>query len=255
MLSGKVAIVTGGANGIGKAVAKALIRSGASVVIADMNEKAIRETCAEFGEDCIGFAADLTKRQDCRRLVDFTVEKLGRIDILGNIAGVQYVSPLEDFPEDKWDMMINLMLTAPFLLTKYVWEHMKKNRRGRVINMSSIHGLVASEYKSAYVSAKHGLYGLTKTAALEGGPHGITVNCICPAYVHTDLVEGQIQAQARTHGISEDRVVSEILLAKSSIKKMLQPDTVAEVFLFLCSDAADSITGISLPIDGGWTAN
>lgn len=253
MLKGKTALITGGASGIGYAVAEMLKEEGAQVVIADVNADGTDAACAKLG--CIGKAVDLSTREGCREIADYALAHCGRVDILGNIAGIQHVSPIETFPEDKWDFMIRLMLTAPFLLTKYCWQSMKENGWGRVINLSSIHGLVASEYKSCYVSAKHGLYGLTKTAALEGGACGITVNCICPAYVQTPLVEGQIASQAKAHGIGEDQVVAEIMLAKASVKKMLKPRTVAEVFRFLCSDAADSITGISLPVDGGWTAN
>lgn len=253
MLKDKVALITGAASGIGYAVAKELSRGGCRVVIADVNEQGVERVCAELG--CVGKAVDLSTRQGCRDIVDFALEQYGRVDILGNIAGIQHVCPIEEFPEDKWDFMIRLMLTAPFLLTRYCWPSMKENGWGRIINLSSIHGLVASEFKSCYVTAKHGLYGLTKTAAMEGGPYGITANCICPAYVMTPLVEGQIAAQAKTHGISEEQVISEVMLSKAAIRKMLQPEAVAEVFKFLCSDAAESITGISLPIDGGWTAN
>lgn len=253
MLKDKVALITGAASGIGYAVAKELSREGCRVVIADVNEQGVERVCAELG--CVGKAVDLSTRQGCRDIVDFALEQYGRVDILGNIAGIQHVCPIEEFPEDKWDFMIRLMLTAPFLLTRYCWPSMKENGWGRIINLSSIHGLVASEFKSCYVTAKHGLYGMTKTAAMEGGPYGITANCICPAYVMTPLVEGQIAAQAKTHGISEERVISEVMLSKATIRKMLQPEAVAEVFKFLCSDAAESITGISLPIDGGWTAN
>lgn len=253
MLKDKVAIITGGASGIGYAVAESLSAEGAKVVIADINAEGIERACSVI--DCAGRAVDLSTREGCREIVDFALQRYGRVDILGNIAGIQHVCPIDEFPEDKWDFMIRLMLTAPFLLTKYCWNSMKENGWGRIINLSSIHGLVASEFKSCYVTAKHGLYGMTKTAALEGGPLGITVNCICPAYVHTPLVEGQIASQAKAHGISEDQVISDIMLAKASIKKMLKPQTVAEVFKFLCSDAAESITGISLPVDGGWTAN
>ncbi len=253
MLKDKVALITGAASGIGYAVAKELSREGCRVVIADVNEQGVERVCAELG--CVGKAVDLSTRQGCRDIVDFALEQYGRVDILGNIAGIQHVCPIEEFPEDKWDFMIRLMLTAPFLLTRYCWPSMKENGWGRIINLSSIHGLVASEFKSCYVTAKHGLYGMTKTAAMEGGPYGITANCICPAYVMTPLVEGQIAAQAKTHGISEERVISEVMLSKAAIRKMLQPEAVAEVFKFLCSDAAESITGISLPIDGGWTAN
>ncbi|MBK5254316.1 MAG: 3-hydroxybutyrate dehydrogenase [Peptostreptococcaceae bacterium] len=252
-MNDKVAIVTGGASGIGLATAKKLHDKGASVVIADINAEKLKEVANEIG--CKYIVSDLSKREDCKALVDYTIKEYGKVSILVNIAGIQTVSPIEDFPEDKWDFMIKLMLTAPFLLTKYVWTSMKENGYGRIINLNSIHGLVASEYKVAYVAAKHGLMGLTKTGAIEGGPLGITVNSICPAYVKTPLVEGQIKAQAKTHGISEEQVVSEIMLSKAFVKKMLDPSEVAEVVDFLCSDVASSITGIALPIDGGWTAS
>ena len=160
-------------------------------------------------------------------MVDFTLREFSRVDVLVNVAGIQTVSPIEDFPEDKWDLMIALMLTAPFLLTKYAWPSMKAQRWGRVININSIHGLVASEFKAAYVSAKHGLAGLTKTAALEGGPYGITVNSICPAYVRTPLVDNQIADQAKSHGISRESSGT-IMLQKAAVKRLIG-QTIAEV--------------------------
>lgn len=253
MLGNKIAIVTGAASGIGYAVSQALAKEGVQVVMADVNEEKLKTAAAQVGGDAL--TADLSKRAGCKTLTDFALEKYGRVDILVNIAGIQTVAPVEDFPEDKWDFMISLMLTAPFLLTKYCWPSMKQNGWGRVVNLNSIHGLVASEFKSAYISAKHGLMGLTKTTALEGGPYGITVNSICPAYVMTPLVEGQITAQAKNHNIPEAKVISDIMLAKAAIKTMLKPETVAAVVKFLCSDEAANITGIALPIDGGWTAN
>lgn len=252
MLNEKVAIVTGAASGIGFAVSEMLSQSGAKIIMADVNEEKLKESAKKFKQDY--FAADLSKRDSCKTLVDFALEKHGKVDILVNVAGIQTVSAIEDFPEDKWDFMISLMLTAPFLLTKYVWPSMKEQQWGRIINLNSIHGLVASEFKSAYVSAKHGLTGLTKTAALEGGAHGITVNSICPAYVRTPLVDNQITAQAENHGISKEEVVSKIMLQKAAIKTLLEPSTVAEVVKFLCSDAGNNITGSALTIDGGWTA-
>lgn len=253
MLKEKVALITGAASGIGYAVAKKLSAEGAKVVIADVNAAGVEKVCSELG--CIGKAVDLSSREGCREITDLAMNTYGRVDILGNIAGIQHVCPIEEFPEDKWDFMIRLMLTAPFLLTRYCWPSMKENHWGRIINLSSIHGLVASEFKSCYVTAKHGLYGMTKTAAMEGGAYGITANCICPAYVMTPLVEGQIASQAKVHHISEEKVISDIMLSKAAVKKMLDPATVAEVFAFLCSDAAESITGISIPVDGSWTAN
>lgn len=252
MLNGKVAIVTGAASGIGFATAEMLVKEGAKVVMADVNEALLSEAAKKIGGDC--FPADLSKREGCRALVDFTLDKYGKTDILVNVAGIQNVASIEDFPEDRWDFMISLMLTAPFLLTKYTWASMKEQGWGRVINLNSIHGLVASEFKSAYVSAKHGLTGFTKVAGLEGGPYGITVNSICPAYVRTPLVDNQIEAQAQNHGISKEEVVSKIMLQKAAVKTLLEPETVADVVKFLCSDSASNITGSALTIDGGWTA-
>lgn len=252
MLNSKVSIVTGGASGIGLAVAKMLSKEGSKVVIADISEAQLVEVSKEL--NCDYYVSDLSKREACKALVDYTIEKYSKVDILVNVAGIQNVSSIEDFSEDKWDFMISLMLTAPFLLTKYVWSSMKLQGWGRIINLDSIHGLVASEYKSAYVSAKHGLIGLTKTAALEGGADGITVNAICPAYVRTPLVDNQIEAQAKNHGISKDEVVSKIMLQKSAIKTLIEPDSVAQTVKFLCSDAASHITGSALTMDGGWTA-
>lgn len=252
MLDSKVSIVTGGASGIGFSVAKMLSKEGGKVVIADISEEKLIEVSKELG--CDYFKADLSKRENCKALVDYVTNKYSKVDILVNVAGIQNISSIEDFPEDKWDFMISLMLTAPFLLTKYVWPYMKSQGWGRIINLDSIHGLVASEFKSAYVSAKHGLIGLTKTAALEGGPQGITVNAICPAYVRTPLVDNQIEAQAKNHGITKEEVVSKIMLQKSAIKTLIEPDAVAETVRFLCSDAANHITGSALTMDGGWTA-
>lgn len=248
----KVSIVTGAASGIGLAVANAFAEEGVKVVMADVNEEKLKMAAENLNCDC--FTADLSKRDSCRALVDYTIKKYEKTDILVNVAGIQNVAAIEEFPEDRWDFMISLMLTAPFLLTKYVWSSMKRQNWGRIINLNSIHGLVASEYKAAYVSAKHGLVGLTKTAALEGGPFGITVNSICPAYVRTPLVDNQIKSQAIHHGISEDEVISKIMLQKSSVKTMIEPSTIAEIVKFLCSEAGNNITGSALTIDGGWTA-
>lgn len=252
-LKGKIAIITGAGSGIGHATALRLSREGVRTVLADINAETLEKVAEETGG--LAFPVDLSKREGCKALVDFAVENYGKVDILVNVAGIQNVSPIEEFPEDKWDFIISLMLTAPFLLTKYCWKYMKEQGWGRIINMNSVHGLVASEFKSAYCSAKHGMTGLTKVAAMEGGPYGITVNSICPAYVRTPLVDNQMKDQARVHGITEEEVVSEIFLQKAAVKKLLEPETIAETVLFLCSENADNITGIALPIDGGWTAN
>ena len=252
MLENKVCIVTGAASGIGLAIAESFAQDGAKVVLADINEDKLKAEAERVGGEY--FKTDLSKRADCKGLVDFTLGKFSKVDILVNVAGIQTVSPIDEFPEDKWDFMISLMLTAPFLLTKYVWPSMKEQNWGRVINLNSIHGLIASEFKSAYVSAKHGLSGLTKTAALEGGPHGITVNSICPAYVRTPLVDNQIEAQAKTHGISREQVIEDIMLKNAVVKKLIEPSTIADTVKFLCSDAGAHITGSLMTIDGGWTA-
>ncbi|MBW2688524.1 MAG: 3-hydroxybutyrate dehydrogenase [Deltaproteobacteria bacterium] len=249
----KVAVVTGAASGIGLAVAQALSGEHYQLVMADVNAEAGQREADRLGAHFVH--ADLTKRAACKALIDESINTYGSVDVLINNAGIQHVSPVEDFPEDKWDFMISLMLTAPFLLTKYVWPHMKAAGWGRVSNISSVHGLRASEFKAAYISAKHGIMGLTKTTALEGGPHGITVNAICPAYVRTPLVDNQIDAQAQTHSIPREEVISNIMLKKAAIKKMIEPNEIGEAVLYLCSDAAGCMTGVDLTIDCGWTAS
>src|SRR5207249_2123821 len=176
------------------------------------------------------------------------------LDILVNNARLQHVAPIQDFPEEKWDLLIGVMLTGAFLLSKYAFAHMMRQGWGRIINIASIHGLVASPFKAAYVSAKHGLLGLTKTVSLEAGPFGITANAICPAYVRTPLVENQIADQARTRGLSEEAVVEQVMLEPAAIKRLIEPPEVAELALFLASERAGAITGASYQIDLGWTA-
>jgi len=251
MLNNKLALVTGAASGIGLAISQILAKEGAKVLMVDVNESLLKEEAEKINAHYI--VSDLSKREGCKSAVDFA-DTLGGVDILVNVAGIQTVSPIEEFPEDKWDFMINLMLTAPFLLIRYSWKSMKSKGWGRIINLNSIHGLVASDFKSAYVSAKHGLSGFTKVAALEGGEYGITVNSICPAYVRTPLVDKQIADQATHHGISTDEVVSKIMLQKAAVKRLIEPEEIGEFVKFLCSDAAASISGACLSVDGGWTA-
>ena len=252
MLKDKVCIVTGAASGIGLAICEKLVEEQCKVVMIDVNEELLKEQ--SLRHQSLYVVADLALRKDCKNVVDFAIEKFGRVDILVNVAGLQSIHPIEDFPEDTWEYMLDVMLTAPFLLTKYCWPHMKAQNWGRIIHLNSIHGLVASEFKSAYITAKHGLTGLTKVTALEGGPFGITVNSICPAYVKTPLVDKQIAKQAELHGIGENEVISKIMLAKASIKKLIEVDDIAETVKFLCSDSASMITGTTITIDGGWTA-
>lgn len=248
----RVALVTGAASGIGLAVAETLANDGYQVVLADVNSETGTQQAKRIGGHFI--QVDLTDVAACKALVDEAVAKFGSVDVLVNNAGIQHVSPIEDFPEEKWNFILSLMLTAPFLLIKYCWPHMKKKGWGRIININSVHGLRASEFKSAYISAKHGMTGLTKTAALEGGPFGITVNSICPAYVRTPLVDNQIDAQAKTHGIAREDVIETIMLKKAAVKRMIEPEEIGKAALYICSDAASCMTGVSLTIDCGWTA-
>lgn len=256
-LDKKVGIVTGAASGIGLAIAEAFAKEGANVTIADLNEeggKKAVEGIQKLGRDALFVKTNVTKREDCKRLIDETVKKYGRIDILVNNAGIQNVAPIVDFPEDKWDLLIGIMLTGTFLCTKYALPYMIKQKGGRIINMSSIHGLVGAKYKSAYVSAKHGMIGLTKVTALEMLENGITANAICPTFVRTPLVDKQIDDQAKAHGIPREEVLEKVILAEAPMKRMLEPEEVAELTVYLASDLARNITGAAIPIDEGWTA-
>ena len=248
----RVAIVTGGASGIGRAICEALAAHDYRVVIADIDESAGQALAEQLNARFV--RTDLSDSAQCTALVAESIEHYGRIDVLVNNGGFQHVSPIEDFPEEKWNAMISVMLTAPFLLTKAVWPYMKAQGGGRIINMASVHSQIASLYKVAYISAKHGLMGLTRTAALEGGPEGITVNAISPAYVRTPLIEKQISAQAQNLNLSEDEVIEEVMLKNAAIKRLIEPDEIAEMVLYLCSDKAGCVTGSNWNIDTGWTA-
>jgi 3-hydroxybutyrate dehydrogenase len=248
----KIALVTGAASGIGLACAERLAKDGCSVVLADLNEKAGAEHAARL--DGTFVKSDLTSRPGCKALVEEMLKKHGTVHILVNNAGYQHVAPIEDFPEEQWERMLALMLTAPFLLTRYCWPAMKKQRWGRIVNIGSIHALIASPFKAAYISAKHGLVGLTKTAALEGGEYGITANAICPAYVRTPLVDSQIADQATANRMSPDEVIEKVMLAPAAVKRLIEPAEVADYVAYLCSDSAAVITGAALAMDLGWTA-
>jgi 3-hydroxybutyrate dehydrogenase len=256
-LDGSVAVVTGAGSGIGKAIAVALAKAGADVVIADLSEpagQAAVRAVEAIGGKAVLQRTDVSRREDAKQLIEATVDRFGRLDILVNNAGIQHVAPIQDFPEEKWDLLIGVMLSGAFLLSKYAFAHMMRQRSGRIINIASAHGLVASPYKAAYVSAKHGLLGLTKVLAIEGAAHNITAVAVCPGYVRTPLVERQITDQAKTHGISEREVMEKVLLAPQAIKRLLEPEEVAEIVAFLCSNAAKGITGTQVAVDLGWTA-
>lgn len=248
----RVAIVTGAASGIGRAIAEAFALGGIQVIVADFDRERGQAVADAAGGDLV--VVDLALKDDCRRLVNETLALHGRIDILVNNAGIQHVDSIEMFPEEIWDRMLAVMLTAPFLLTKYVWRTMKASGWGRIVNIGSIHSRVASPFKSAYVTAKHGLIGLTRTAALEGGAHGITVNAICPAYVDSALTEDQIADQTRTRALSPQEVIAQVMLEPAAIKRLIAPEEVASLVAYLCSDAASAVTGADWTIDLGWTA-
>ncbi|MBA2443300.1 MAG: 3-hydroxybutyrate dehydrogenase [Rubrobacter sp.] len=244
-LDGRRAFVTGAASGIGRACAGRLARAGAAVTVVDLNGEAAEEAAGEIGGKAL--RADLT---DPAVLDGLEVEA----DIVVNNAGFQHVAAVEEFPPGKFSAILRLMLEAPFRIVRSALPGMYGRGWGRVINISSAHGLRASPFKAAYVASKHGLEGFSKVVALEGGPKGVTSNCICPAYVRTPLVEGQISDQARTRGISEDEVIEKVMLTQPAIKRLIEPEEVAEVATFLCAPEASFINGSSLTMDGGWTA-
>jgi 3-hydroxybutyrate dehydrogenase len=250
-LTDRVALVTGAGSGIGRSIAGLFSEQGAHVLVNDVSNTGLR-VADEVGGTFL--QADLSSMQEVRDLSLRALEVFGRVDILVNNAGLQHIAPVEGFPEEAWANIIQVMLIAPFQLTSHLVAGMKGRGWGRVINIASIHGLVASPYKSAYVSAKHGLIGLTKAVALEAGPYGVTVNAICPAYVRTPLVEGQIKEQANTLGISEEEVLDRVMLEPAAIKRLIEPSEVAALALFLASEEARSVTGAAYTIDLGWTA-
>ena len=251
-LSGRRAIVTGGASGIGRAIAEDLAASGARVLVTDVNAADGERVASAIGG--VFERADMSAREDCDRAVARAVRDLGGLDILVNNAGLQHVAPVEEFPVERWEHVVRTMLFGAFYLTRAALPHMYAAGWGRIVNIASVHGLVASPYKSAYVAAKHGLVGLTKTVALEAAEKGVTVNAVCPSYVRTPLVEKQIADQAKAHGIAEDAVIRDIMLAPAALKRLLEPSEVAAYVRFLCSDEAAAITGAVQVIDAGWTA-
>jgi 3-hydroxybutyrate dehydrogenase len=237
----RVALVTGAAGGIGAAIAERLQHDGWDILTVDVR-----------GD--VGFCTDLVTREGNSGAVATAVERFGRLDAVIPNAGFQHVAPIEEFPEDRWDAVIALMLTSPFLLARYAWPHLRASGEGRFVAIASVHGLVASPFKSAYVAAKHGVLGLVKTLALEGAPHGISASAVCPSYVRTPLVEGQIADQAEAHGLSEDRVLEEVILAPQAVKRLIEPEEVAATVAFLLGPDGRAFTGAPVIMDQGWSA-
>jgi 3-hydroxybutyrate dehydrogenase len=259
-LDGRVALVTGSTSGIGLGIARALAAAGADLVLngfgtADDIARTKDAIESDYGVKAIYSAADMTSPDAIAAMVAITLRDLGRLDILVNNAGIQHVAPLDQFPAAKWDQILAINLSSAFHTTRLALPAMRKQKFGRIVNVASAHGLVASPFKSAYVAAKHGIVGLTKVAALETAEEGITCNAICPGYVYTPLVEAQIDGQAKAHGISRDQVIRDVLLAQQPNKRFATVEEIGAVTVFLASEAGASITGIALPVDGGWTAH
>jgi len=258
MLKQKSAIVTGSTSGIGLGIARALAQSGADVMLNGFGEaQAIEFTRAELQRQCgvkVRYSgADMSRPDQIRAMAELARAEFGKVDIIVNNAGIQHVAPIEEFPDEKWDAVLAINLSSAFHLIKAVVPGMKARRFGRIINIASAHGLTASPFKSAYVAAKHGMVGLSKTVALELAEFGVTANTICPGYVKTPLVEQQIADQAKAHGISPESVVRDVMLSHQARKEFVQVEELAALAVFLASDAAASMTGAALAMDGGWT--
>jgi 3-hydroxybutyrate dehydrogenase len=260
-LAGRVAVVTGSTSGIGLGIARALAQAGADVVINGLGapeeiDRVLGDLEREHPRSRIVYnGANLMKGDEAAKLVDQAIAGFGRVDILVNNAGIQHVSPIESFPPEKYEAIIALNLSAAWYTTRAAFAAMKQNGFGRIINVASAHGLVASPFKSAYVAAKHGVLGLTKTVALEGAEHNVTCNAICPGYVWTPLVENQIDDTAKARGISREQVIRDVLLAAQPNKRFAEVDELGALAVFLCGPGGRSITGAALPVDGGWTAH
>ena len=260
VLAGKVSLVTGSTSGIGLGIARALAAAGSEIVLNGFGKAdEVADVQAKIASDFkvrVSFSpADMSKPSAIREMIEQTLQVFGRLDILVNNAGIQHVAPLQDFPPEKWDAIVAINMSSAFHTTRLALPSMLRNKWGRVINIASAHGLVASAYKSAYVAAKHGIVGLTKVTALETAEQGITCNAICPGYVYTPLVEAQIDGQAQAHNIPREKVIRDVLLAQQPNKRFATVDELGALSVFLASDAAASITGIALPVDGGWTAH
>jgi 3-hydroxybutyrate dehydrogenase len=259
-LAGRTAIVTGSTSGIGLGIAETLASRGANIVLNGFGdgteiERVRARLAGEHGINALFDGADMSKPEAIARMAARAADAFGQVDILVNNAGIQHVSPIESFPPDKWDLVLAIDLSSAFHTTRAVFAGMKARKWGRIVNVASTHGLIASPFKAAYVAAKHGLVGLTKVTALEGAEANVTCNAICPGYVWTPLVERQIGDQAKAHGISREAVIHDVLLAQQPNKRFATVEEIGALAAFLCSDAAASITGAALPVDGGWTAH
>ena len=260
MLKGKAAVVTGSTSGIGLGIAEGLAAAGVDIVLNGFGDpveikRAQTDLANRHGVRVLYSPADMSRTEDIERLIQLADREFGRLDILVNNAGIQHVAPIEEFPLEKWDLILAINLSAAFKTIRFALPLMKRHNWGRIVNVASAHAHVASPFKSAYVAAKHGLYGLTKTVALEVAEKGITCNAVCPGYVLTPLVRKQIPDTARARGISEEAVIRDVLLGAQPTKQFVTTEQVAGTVVFLCSDAAASITGTSISIDGGWTAH
>jgi 3-hydroxybutyrate dehydrogenase len=254
----KTVLITGSSSGIGLGIAREFAKTKNYNIIfngLEPNGQEIADSVGkEFGIEVMFSNANMLKPEELRKMVSDGISKFGKIDVLINNAGIQHVSPIEDFPDDKWNAIIGINLTSAFYLSKAVWPGMKERKFGRIINIASAHGLVASEFKSAYVASKHGIVGFTKTLGLEGAPFNITCNAICPGYVKTPLVEKQIADQAKAHNMSADDVVNKVMLYKQAVKEFVSLESLGQMALLLASEASSTITGTAIPIDGGWNA-
>ncbi|HZZ82919.1 MAG TPA: 3-hydroxybutyrate dehydrogenase [Anaeromyxobacteraceae bacterium] len=253
-LEGRTALVTGGASGIGLAIAKAFAREGARVALADLAGPAAEAAAAGLGGGAMGVRCDVTSEAEVNAALDRTVATFGRLDVLVNNAGLQFVSPLEEFPTEKFELLVRVMLVGPFLATRRIFPQMKRQRHGRILNMASVNGLIGFAGKAAYNSAKHGLVGLTKVTALEGATHGITANALCPGYVDTPLVRNQLADLARTRGVPLEKVLEEVIYPLVPQRRLLDVEEIARYAVFLAADGAAGITGQAVVIDGGYTA-
>lgn len=253
MVKDKVLFITGGAQGIGFEIAKEFSKAGALVVLTDLNEEKVKEAASTLVGNAIGIKCDVTKEQDIEHALNEAISHFGRIDILINNAGLQHVAMLEEFPTEKFELLLKVMLTAPFITTKLVLPHMKKQKFGRILNMASINGLIGFAGKAAYNSSKHGVIGLTKVSALETATDGITVNAICPGYVDTPLVRNQLEDLAGVRGVPLESVLEEVIYPLVPQKRLLDVKEIADLALYLSSDSAKGITGQAVVLDGGYT--